>query len=204
MFVCLAAGRGKRMEPLSRYLHKAMIPFFGVPFLAYSLLSIPENSKVVIIVNYFKDQIYNYFGASYKGRTIQYLTQKNPKGTGDALFQFSRTFRPKSPVIIWQADQMILPNEIDILSTVEPNAGMYSHTPMGCLDLGFWKIKPETLTKLKSGFDGTEYRALPVLEKEGLKQIRIPRRKLEISHDSWEQIIIQCKFLKQKFHIESH
>ncbi|HEV2327779.1 MAG TPA: sugar phosphate nucleotidyltransferase, partial [Verrucomicrobiae bacterium] len=41
MFVCLAAGRGTRMQPLTNYLHKAMIPFFGVPLLAYGILAVP-------------------------------------------------------------------------------------------------------------------------------------------------------------------
>src|SRR5580704_8112677 len=81
-YVCLAAGQGKRMQPLTRYLHKAMIPFAGLPFLAYSILSVPGGSEIVIVVNCFSEQIINYFGESYEGRRIQYLKQTNPKGTG--------------------------------------------------------------------------------------------------------------------------
>jgi choline kinase len=203
MYVCLAAGRGTRMEPLSAYLHKAMIPFGGIPLLAYAILAVPKGSDIVIVVNYLKEQIAAYFGDSYHGRKIQYFTQRNPQGTGDALFQFAEAFRPAQPIIIWQADQIIFPEEIEILSRSEPNAGIFSHTPAGLFDLGFWKIAPETLTKLKGTFDGSEYRALPVLEREGLKQLKVPREKLEVSFDTWEQIELQCKQLKQKFHIES-
>jgi choline kinase len=202
MFVCLAAGRGTRMQPLSSYLHKAMIPFFGAPLLAYSILAVPAGSEIVVIVNHFKEQIAAYFGDSYKGRKIKYLTQGDPKGTGDALFQFAGAYRPAHPVIVWQADQMIFPGEIEILSQTGPNAGIYSDTARGLLDLGFWKIAPGTLAKLKDIFDGTEYRALPVLEREGIKQIKVQREKLEISFESWEQIELQCKLFRQKFHTE--
>jgi choline kinase len=204
MFVCLAAGRGKRMKPLTNYLHKAMIPFSGIPFLAYSLLCIPQNSEVIIMVNYLSKQITDFFGDSYKGRKISYLKQNDPKGTGDALFQFSEAYHPKHPVIVWQADQMIFPDEIKALSQGEPNAAICSDTDRGLFDLGFWKIKPDTLARLKGSFDGIEYRALPVLKTEGLNQIKTRREKLEISFEGWEQIELQCKLFKQKFPTEFH
>jgi hypothetical protein len=199
MFVCLAAGRGKRMQPLTNYLHKAMIPFFGAPLLAYSILAVPEGSEIVIIVNYLKEQIAGYFGDTFRGRKISYFTQTDPKGTGDALFQFGAAYRPVQPIIVWQADQMIFPDEIEILSRAEPNAGIFSDTPRGLLDLGFWHIGPGTLARLKGSFDGSEYRALPVLEREGLKQIKIQREKLEISFETWEQIELQSKRFRHAF-----
>ncbi|MGH7940409.1 MAG: sugar phosphate nucleotidyltransferase [Limisphaerales bacterium] len=200
MFVCLAAGRGKRMEPLTGYLHKAMIPFGGEPLLAYGILAVPEGSEIVVVVNYLKDQIAGYFGDSYRGRKITYFMQTDPKGTGDALFQFGASYRPTRPIIVWQADQIIFPDEIEILSRAQPNAGIFSDTPRGLLDLGFWKIGPGTLARLKDNFDGSEHRALPVLEREGLKQIKVQREKLEISFESWEQIELQCKRFRHAFH----
>jgi hypothetical protein len=98
---------------------------------------------------------------------------------------------------------MIFPDEINILSRAEPNAGIFSDTLRGLLDLGFWRIEPRTLAKLKDNFDGSEHRALPVLEREGLRQIKIQREKLEISFDTWEQIELQCKRFRHVFHIAS-
>ncbi len=188
------------MQPLTNYLHKAMIPFWGEPLMAYGILAVPEGSEIVIVVNYLKEQITNYFGDSYRGRKIRYFTQSNPKGTGDALFQFGEAYRPAQPIIVWQADQLIFPNEIEILSRTEPNAGIFSDTPLGLFDLGFWRIEPGTLGRLKDSFDGSEHRALPVLEREGLKQVRVHREKLEISFETWEQIEQQCKGLRNAFH----
>jgi len=190
------------MKPLTKYLHKAMIPFHGIPFLAYSFAAIPENSQVVVIVNHFSEQIINYFGNSYGGRSIMYLMQTNPKGTGDALVQFSEEYRPQQPVIVWQADQMIFHEEVRILSQSDPDAAIYSRTSGGLIDIGFWKVKPSTLTQLKGHFDGREYRALPVLERNGLKRIEVQRDKLEVSFSSWEKIDLQCKMLKQAFSTE--
>ena len=196
MFICLAAGRGERMRPLTNYLHKAMIPFDGAPFLAHSLLSIPEGSEIVIIVNYLNEQIVNYFGSDYKGRKIQYLKQNDPKGTGDALFQFGQTYQPITPVIVWQADQMIFPGEVAILSKSKPNASICSNTGQ---DMGFWKIKPGSLGSMRNCLEHDEYRALPALEREGLNRIKVHREKLEISFDDWEKIEKQCKLFRQKF-----
>ena len=97
---------------------------------------------------------------------------------------------------------MIFPDEVRLLCGTEPDAGVYSDTPQGLHDLGFWKLKPETLAHLKEHFDGTEYRALPVLERQGLRSLRVPREKLEISMDSWERLERQCNLLRQKFHTE--
>lgn len=199
MFVCLAAGRGTRMQPLTNYLHKAMIPFGGMPLLAYAMLAVPEGSEIVIVVNYLKDQIASYFGDEFRGRKIRYFEQADPKGTGDALFQFGAAYRPDQPIIVWQADQMIFRQEIEILSRTGPNAGIFSDTPRGLLDLGFWRIEPGALARLKDSFDGSEHRALPVLEREGLKRIRIQREKLEISFETWEQIEQECRKLRRAF-----
>jgi len=203
MFVCLAAGRGKRMQPLTNYLHKSMIPFYGLPLLAYGILAVPEGSEIVIIVNYLKEQIEGFFGDTFRGRKIKYFVQSDPKGTGDALFQFGAAYRPAQPVIVWQADQMIFAEEVEILSHTQPNAGIFSDTSRGLLDLGFWRIEPGTLARLKDSFDGSEHRALPVLERVGLKRIKIQREKLEISFDTWEQIELHCKRLRQAFHTAS-
>ncbi len=203
MFVCLAAGRGERMKPMTNYLHKAMIPFSGLPFLAYSLLAIPAGSEVVIIVNYLSDQIRGYFNNRYHGRTIRYLQQRDPRGTGDALFQFSQAYHPRHPVVVWQGDQLIFPDEIEILSRSEPNAAIWSDTPAGLQDLGLWKILPGTLEILRSRVEDGEYRALPILKEAGLTVIKTSREKLEISYGGWEKLERACLRLKQKFHIES-
>ena len=44
--VILAAGRGARLEPITRCVHKCMIPFAGKPFLAWSLESLARSGVV--------------------------------------------------------------------------------------------------------------------------------------------------------------
>jgi len=198
----MAAGRGERMRPLTNYLHKAMIPFSGVPFLAHAIASLPRDSEVIIIVNYRWEQIAGYFGDCYKGRHIKYLRQHDPKGTGDALFQFWKAYDPKDPVIVWQADQMMFPSDVEILSKAEPNAALYSRTPAGLREIGVWKIHPSILPKLKNILVNGEYRALPVLLKEGLNKVEVEREKLEISFKEWNHLQEQCNSLRQKYPTE--
>lgn len=191
------------MRPLTDYIHKSMIPFSGIPLLAYSMATIPQRSKVVIIVNHLADQIAQYFGNSHAGLDITYLKQSDPQGTGDALYQFFEAYRPAESVIVWQADQLMFPEEIDLLAASDANAAIYAQTEAGPRDVGLWKIQPATLQRLRGRFERGEYRALPVLEQEGLQRIPVQRTKLEISFDSWEQIHRVCMTLKQKYLFES-
>jgi hypothetical protein len=202
MYLCLAAGRGQRMKPLTHYLHKAMIPFFGVPFLAYSLAAIPKKSKVTIVVNYLSEQIIAYFGNHYRGLDISYMRQADPKGTGDALYQYGQARRPVNSIIVWQADQILLPHELTVLSDNEADSVVYSQTTNGICDVGLWKIKPSTLPKLKQFFVRGEFRALPALEAEAANRIIMKREKVELSFESWEQIQTICAKLRQKSPID--
>jgi NDP-sugar pyrophosphorylase family protein len=202
MFICLAAGRGERMKPLTRYLHKAMIPFHGLPLLAYSLLSIPSESVITLIVNHLAEQFIEYFGDHYRGRKIEYFKQTDLKGTGDALFQYSEAYQPERPVIVWHADQLMFPEEVNALAQHEANAAICCETKDGLKDVGLWKIKPSTLRLMRGLPQVGEQRALPVLERESLRKIIVQREKLEISFKSWDQIQESCELFKQKYPTE--
>jgi hypothetical protein len=201
MFVCLAAGKGTRMRPLTKYLHKAMIPFDGIPFLAYSMLALPIDAEVTIIVHHFADQIIGYFGESYEGRKIKYLLQADTKGTGDALYQFWKALDPKHAVIVWQADQMVFSEEVQILLRSEPDAALCSDTAGSSCDVGVWKLKPSTLPTLRSHLMDGEYKALPILLTGEIKWVKTAREKLEITFENWDNINVKCAQLKRKLPI---
>ena len=191
------------MRPLTNYLHKAMIPFYGLPFLAYSFLALPPKCTVVIVVNHLSTQLTSYFGAEYNGRRIQYLKQVAPKGTGDALVQFSKAYNPRSPVVVWQADQLIVPDDVNLMCHSKPNSVLYSETSDGLREIGLWKLKPGTLRTLRSHFERGEYKALPIIERDGANQIITKGRKIELSFDNWKNVEEACKKFRQKFLIES-
>jgi len=81
-----AAGEGTRLRPITHYVPKPMLPFFGKPFLAYTLENLVGLvDSVVLVVNYKKEQIIDYFGNSYSSLPLEYVEQQHLKGTAAAL-----------------------------------------------------------------------------------------------------------------------
>lgn len=84
--VILAAGRGVRMGHLTDDCPKPMLLINGRPKLAYTLETLPEEiTEVVLVVGYLKEQIMDFFGEEYAGRSIRYVEQKDFNGTGGAI-----------------------------------------------------------------------------------------------------------------------
>lgn len=84
--VILAAGEGKRMQPLTDNTPKPMLKIAGKPLLEYTLENLCSYGirEIVIIVGYLKDQIINYF-SSYDGAKLYFVEQKEQKGTAHAI-----------------------------------------------------------------------------------------------------------------------
>lgn len=88
--VILAAGMGKRLQPLTDTIPKAMLPLNGQPLLKIMLgqLKSVGVTEIIIVVNHLKERIINYFGnGSQFGLSLTYVEQKEMKGTADAVLQ---------------------------------------------------------------------------------------------------------------------
>lgn len=84
--VILAAGKSTRTYPLTLTRPKPLLPILNKPILGHTLDQLVGIVKeVIIVVNYLKEQIIEYFGDEYKGIVIRYVEQKKPLGTGDAI-----------------------------------------------------------------------------------------------------------------------
>jgi bifunctional UDP-N-acetylglucosamine pyrophosphorylase/glucosamine-1-phosphate N-acetyltransferase len=84
--VILAAGKGTRMNNLTKNTPKPMLKIKGKPVLEYKIDALPEEIKeIIFIVGYYGEQIMNHFKNNYKGRKITYVFQKKLNGTGGAL-----------------------------------------------------------------------------------------------------------------------
>jgi len=86
--VILAAGEGKRLQPITSTRPKHLIKIGGKPILNYCLkaLKLSGISEVVIVVNYMADKIQQYFGDGKKlGIRIDYVKQEAVTGTGNAV-----------------------------------------------------------------------------------------------------------------------
>lgn len=86
--VILAAGRGTRLEPVTSDISKCMLTIAGRPILEHILDQVKEAgiTDVIVIVGYKKERIIDYCGdGSDLGLTIEYIYQKEMKGTAHAI-----------------------------------------------------------------------------------------------------------------------
>jgi len=85
--VVLAAGEGTRLRPLTVTRPKPMLPVAGKPILEWNLRALEAAGfkKAVLIVGYRKDQIIKYFGRKYGRLSLEYVTQEEQLGTGNAV-----------------------------------------------------------------------------------------------------------------------
>lgn len=76
--IILAAGVGKRLQPLTNGLPKALITINGKPLIANMLdhLAGRNIGEVIIVVGHHKDQIIAAIGTRYQGLSIRYI--ENP------------------------------------------------------------------------------------------------------------------------------
>jgi len=88
--VVLAAGEGKRLEPLTNVRPKPMIPLANKPLLEHVLDAVKEAGidEVVLVVGYKRDRIQSYFGDGDDwDLDIEYVVQEKQLGTGDAVLE---------------------------------------------------------------------------------------------------------------------
>jgi len=86
--VILAAGEGSRMRPLTYIRPKVMLPIANKPILEHLLIEAAAAGikEYVFVVGYHDDQVRSYFGSGERwGLKIDYVTQRKPLGTADAI-----------------------------------------------------------------------------------------------------------------------
>ena len=76
----LAAGRGKRLMPLTKYVPKPLVKINGKPILAHHLERLHTAGIVDVIINvsYLGHLIVEEFGYRYKGLRIFYSFEPSP------------------------------------------------------------------------------------------------------------------------------
>ncbi len=85
--VILAAGKGERLRPFTETRPKPMMPVLGKPQLVWTLetLEKAEIKKVIIVIGWLGEKIKNEIGNQFGKIKIEYVWQKEQKGTGHAL-----------------------------------------------------------------------------------------------------------------------
>ena len=100
--VVIAAGESKRFWPLNNGIHKSQFKLLGKSLIYWTLKGLAENNIKNVVVVVAKDSsVQEELGeGSDLGLSITYVVQKEPLGTGNALWQ-AKDLVKESFILLW-------------------------------------------------------------------------------------------------------
>ncbi|MBU1930136.1 nucleotidyltransferase family protein [Candidatus Micrarchaeota archaeon] len=113
--VVLAAGKGKRLQPLTHHKPKGMALLSGKPLLWFVLDSLKKSgvTESIIVTGYLGEQIQSYFGRQFKKMKLEYAEQKQQLGTAHALLQAKQ--KVKGDFLMIHGDVIVSPKDLKAL-----------------------------------------------------------------------------------------
>ena len=108
--VILAAGKGKRLRPITATRPKPMIPLAGKPLLEHTILGLKNAGidHLLLITGYRENDIKEYFndGIDKFGINIEYITQKEHFGTAHAA-NYAKNFVKNDDFLLMYGDILV-------------------------------------------------------------------------------------------------
>jgi mannose-1-phosphate guanylyltransferase len=107
--VILVGGPGTRLQPLTFYLPKPIMPVLNRPFLEHTLAHLKQFGieDVILAMNYLPDKIQEYFGSGERcGIRLTYCVEKEPMGTAGAVKNVAAYL--DRPFIVLNGDDVFL------------------------------------------------------------------------------------------------
>lgn len=131
-YIALAAGRGKRLNPLTNTMQKCMYPILGKPFLEYTLEELVgsdffdrDRDRITIVVGHLREQVQGHFGSNFCGAEIAYVCQEQQWGTAHAVYSAHCALRYEQPVVVWLGDVYFTGDLLGRVAACETDALAY-------------------------------------------------------------------------------
>lgn len=112
--VVLAAGEGRRLDPLTNRRPKPMVPVANQPILEYVVSAIADAGidRIVLVVGYQEERIRNHFGDGNEwGIEIEYVVQEKQLGTAHAILQVESAVT--GPFLVMNGDRLVDASLVD-------------------------------------------------------------------------------------------
>ena len=105
--VVLAAGKGERLWPLTETRPKPLLPIVNKPILQNTLEGLVAAGirQIILVTNYRAERIQETFGdGSSLSCEIEYVKQKSPRGTADAVGAAASALRGEDRFVVAYGD----------------------------------------------------------------------------------------------------
>lgn len=81
--IILAAGKGERLQPLTDYKPKAMLPICNKPFIDYQIEMLRKHGidEIAVVVGYLEDTIRKHLKDN-----VKFYRDERIKGTASAVY----------------------------------------------------------------------------------------------------------------------
>src|SRR5262245_37120174 len=116
--VILAAGEGRRMQPLTLVRPKPLVQICGMPIIEHVTRSLPKSvDELIIVVKYKGEQIVEFCGTAFCDLPVHYVWQGNDRGTAAALRDARLKLRDHFLVVL--ADDLLERRDLEQLIEYE-------------------------------------------------------------------------------------
>jgi UDP-N-acetylglucosamine diphosphorylase / glucose-1-phosphate thymidylyltransferase / UDP-N-acetylgalactosamine diphosphorylase / glucosamine-1-phosphate N-acetyltransferase / galactosamine-1-phosphate N-acetyltransferase len=104
----LAAGRGKRLNDVTRGQNKCMLHLLGKPLVQYSMdcAAKADVDEIVMVVGYRAHDVMFHFGDNFGGLHVRYVFQEQPRGLVNAM-ECARPAVGDSDFILFLGDEVL-------------------------------------------------------------------------------------------------
>lgn len=117
--VILAAGKGVRAYPATRFIPKGLLEVAGRPLVERNIQIMRDKlhiRKIIVVVGYYGEMIIDYFKGKYNDIELIFVVQHVQKGIGDALLMAQDYIDSDRFVVILGDEVYIESDHEDLLS----------------------------------------------------------------------------------------